>query len=59
MFLGALGKREGDEGISNLAADERPIVRRQAVKVAMTSAVIGLVAAASIYWMVELLGRGA
>jgi len=41
--LGALGKREGDP--ADLDEREKPIVRRQAMKVIWQSALLGIIAA--------------
>jgi len=49
--LGALGKREREAGDPDLTENEKPIVRRQVVKVALQSALIAVVATAIVYFV--------
>jgi hypothetical protein len=49
--LGALGKREAEAGDPELTENEKPIVRRQAVMVALQSALIAVVATAIVYFI--------
>jgi hypothetical protein len=50
VALGALGKRERDDGSTcALAATELPAVRRQAAKVAVESLALAIVATAVIW----------
>ena len=61
-MLGALGKREREDGgVEALAEEEREPVRRQAMSVAMRSALLGVgatgVVAALGWWLREIGGR--
>jgi len=49
VFLGALGQREAEAGETRLDADERPVVRRQAISVAAKAALIAVVAGVLLY----------
>jgi hypothetical protein len=49
--LGALGKREREAGDTQLTERERPIVRRQVVKVVVQSAAIAAVITAVLYFV--------
>jgi hypothetical protein len=49
--LGTLGKREREAGDPNLTESERPIVRRQVVRVVAQSAVVAAALTAAIYFI--------
>lgn len=49
MLLGALGKRESDEGLTTLSARERVVVRWQALGVALKSAIVAVVVTGLLY----------
>jgi hypothetical protein len=49
--LGALGKREREAGETDLTENEKPIVRRQVLIVALQSALIAVVATAIVYFV--------
>lgn len=50
-MLGALGKREREAGDPDLTENEKPIVRRQVMLVALQSALIAVALTALVYFV--------